>query len=106
MHLRNDQGNREVIAVNQDSSGNRQLFREDGVVAWVADVPHSRDTYLAVFNIKERSGSQTIKLADLGFSGPCRVRDLWRKKDLGGFDGVFAPEVSSHGAGLYRVRPL
>ncbi len=42
--------NPEVIAVDQASANNRQLFRRDGSVAWVADVPGSRDKYLAVFN--------------------------------------------------------
>jgi len=98
--------NAEVIAVDQESSGNRQLFRGEGVVAWVADVPRSRDKYLAVFNISSDSLKRSIKLAELGFDSRCRVRDLWRRKELGEFKGEFAPEVNSHGAGLYRVRPL
>jgi alpha-galactosidase len=42
--------NPEVIAVNQNSTHNRQLFNRDGLVAWVADVPGSTDRYLALFN--------------------------------------------------------
>jgi alpha-galactosidase len=44
-----------------------------------------------------------VRLADLGFSGPCRIRDLWQRKDRGAFTGEFAPEIPWHGAGLYRV---
>ena len=104
--------NEEVIAVNQESGNNRQLFREGGLVAWVADVPRSRDKYLAVFNTNDApqppahgAGSMKVpvKLADLGCGGTCRVRDLWLKKELGKFKGEFAPEINWHGAGLYRV---
>ena len=42
--------NDEVLAVNQNSSGNRELYHRDGLVAWVADVPNSKDKYLALFN--------------------------------------------------------
>jgi alpha-galactosidase len=44
-----------------------------------------------------------VKLADIGFSGKVRVRDLWKRSDLGEFTGEFAPELPAHGAGLYRV---
>ena len=46
--------NDEVLAVNQHSANNRQLFRTaDGLIAWVADVPGSPDKYLALFNTRE-----------------------------------------------------
>jgi alpha-galactosidase len=102
----------EVLAVDQESGGNRQLFRVGGRVAWVADVPRSRDKYLAVFNTNDgprtpadgpRSLRVPVRLSDLGFRGACRVRDLWRKEWLGEFKGEFAPEINWHGAGLYRV---
>jgi hypothetical protein len=46
-----------------------------------------------------------VKLSELGFDGPCRIRDLWEAKDLGELTGEFAPEIPWHGAGLYRVSP-
>lgn len=44
-----------------------------------------------------------VQLADAGFDGKVRVRNLWQRKDLGEFNGEFAPELPPHGAGLYRV---
>ena len=42
--------NDEVLAVNQRSSGNHQLFRRaDGAVGWVADAPKGREKYVALF---------------------------------------------------------
>lgn len=47
--------NDEVLAVNQVSANNHQLFRTtDGLVAWVADVPKSSDRYLALFNTQDQ----------------------------------------------------
>lgn len=46
--------NDEVIAVNQASSGNRQLFRNaDGSVGWVADAPRGGGRYVALFNTRD-----------------------------------------------------
>lgn len=47
--------NDEVLAVNQHSDHNRQLRRDDaeGIIVWTADVPASRDRYLAVFNTRD-----------------------------------------------------
>ena len=112
--------NEEVIAADQNSSGNRQFFNHDGLIAWVANAPNSSDKYLAVFNTYDKPANDPtagkpdqpesaggmkvpVKLAELGFSGSCRIRDLWRKADLGEFKEEFAPEITWHGAGLYRV---
>jgi hypothetical protein len=100
--------NDEVIAVDQNSSHNHELFRRDGLYAWIADAPDSPDKYLALFNTRPSeagNGSSTVsvKLTALGFAGNARVRDLWRQKDLGSFTNEFAPIINAHGAGLYRL---
>jgi hypothetical protein len=43
-------------------------------------------------------------LADLGFSGPVKVRDLWSHENLGTVVGTLTQKINPHGAGLYRVR--
>jgi len=46
--------NDEVIAVNQASASNRQLFRNrDGGIGWVADAPGGTDKYVALFNTRD-----------------------------------------------------
>ncbi len=42
--------NAEVLAINQASVGNRQLSRQGDLVVWTAEVPGSRDRYVALFN--------------------------------------------------------
>ena len=100
--------NKEVLAVDQSSSGGRQLFNRDGLIAWTADVPNSKDKYVALFNTRNAVSNEagmkvSLPLKEAGFEGKCRVRDLWQQKDLGEFENEFAPEINWHGAGLYRV---
>jgi alpha-galactosidase len=45
--------NREVLAVNQASLNNRQLFRRDDAIAWAADVPGSAEKYLGLINAND-----------------------------------------------------
>jgi hypothetical protein len=105
--------NDEVIAVDQASSNNRELFRRDGFYGWVADVPGSPDKYLALFNTRDGGGQSaeptktavTVKLSELGLTGAGKVRDLWTHQNLGAFTDEFAPVINHHGAGLYRISP-
>ena len=100
--------NDEVIAVDQHSANNRQLFRTaDGLIAWGADAPDSRGKYLAVFNTRDTGPSPVpVDLSALGFTGPVKIRDLWSQKDLAPANGKFSPDVPSHGARLFLVSPV
>ncbi len=42
--------NPEVVAVNQRSTNNRHVSTRDGRIVWTAEVPGSRDRYVALFN--------------------------------------------------------
>ncbi len=109
--------NDEVLAVNQNSTNNRELFRRDGFYGWVADAPDSPDKYLALFNTCNRpddaqsAGTNTVsavvpvKLSELGFAVAGNIRNLWTHQNLGPATNEFAPVLNYHGAGLYRVSP-
>ncbi len=125
--------NDEVIAVNQNSSNNRQLLNTNNTFVWMADVPGSKDKYVALFNTSpapagggRRGGGGpaasatnapavdpgaaqprevTFSLTDIGLGGSVKVHDLWNHKDLGAFTGTFTQTINSHGAGLYRLQP-
>ena len=99
--------NKEALAVNQESTGNRELFVRRTQIAWAADVPESRDKYLAVFNAAdEKLDKVPVPFRELALSEKCTVRDLWAGQDLGSFKSLFAPSVPSHGAGLYRITSM
>ncbi len=108
--------NDEVLAVDQNSSKNHELFQRDGFYGWVADVPGSPDKYLALFNTRNRPVTQSsdatgaavavpVKLSELGFAGAANIRNLWTHQDLGTITNEFAPVLNYHGAGLYRIFP-
>ena len=63
--------NDEVLAVNQNSTNNRQLFNTNNTVAWVADVPGSKDKYVALFNTAPApAGGGTARLRRAGWNSP------------------------------------
>jgi hypothetical protein len=158
--------NDEVLAVNQHSTNNKQVFNHNDQVAWVADVEGSKDKYVALFNLSpapppggrgRRGGpppmnpppttpttqtetpaaattpgastapnqtpatqaegetakqvastepvSIVVSLADLGISGPVKVRNLWTHTDLGTVQEKIEAKVPSHGTVLYRISP-
>lgn len=94
--------NKAVLAVNQNSSNNRQLFRKETQVAWIADVPGTNDKYLALFNLSENSQLISIDLKEIGFS-KCTITDLWTGDRLGEFESAVRPEVLPHGARLFCI---
>jgi alpha-galactosidase len=102
--------NNEVIAVNQTCTNSRELSNNNGHIIWVADIPDSKDKYVGLFNARDSAEGRlaenvSLKLADIGFTGPCEVRDLWKHKNLDRIEGTFTPAIAYHGAGLYRISP-
>ncbi|MEO6995058.1 MAG: NPCBM/NEW2 domain-containing protein [Lacunisphaera sp.] len=71
--------NDEVIAVDQTSTNNRELFRHDGFYAWIADVPSSPDKYVAVFNTRSVKGDVEPRFAR--YQSPTITR-RWRGKGV------------------------
>jgi alpha-galactosidase len=95
--------NDEVIAVNQYSTHNRQLFRTNDLIAWSADVEGSTNKYLAVFNATGSTAPVPVSLLLMGFTNSCSIRSLWNRTDLGAFSGTFSPSIASHRGALYRL---
>jgi hypothetical protein len=46
--------NDEVLEVQKHSSNNKQLFRNDGLIAWTADDPKTGDKFLGLFNASDQ----------------------------------------------------
>jgi alpha-galactosidase len=60
---------------------------------------------VGLFNVGPREEKITVTWKDLDLEGPRAVRDLWRQKDLGGFEQEFSANVPAHGVVLVKVRP-
>jgi hypothetical protein len=99
--------NNEALAVNRNGINPRKIKFKNAIIIWAADIPDSKDKYLAFFNQWESREPVNIKVRfdQLGlYSGvEYKVRDLWSKKDLGKFKTEFSAPIPAHGAGLYRI---
>ncbi len=95
--------NREVIAVNQASSGNGPHFVEDGMRVWSAVADDGKGRYVALFNTGDKARDVGVKLRDLGVSGAVSVRDLWAGKALGQVRERVGATLPPHGSALYRL---
>lgn len=95
--------NDEVLAVNQNSTNNKQLKSENGLIVWTADALATEDKYVAFFNINDTGSSEIgVTLAELGISGNYAVKDLWSKEDKSMVADKFSVSVEPHGSVLVR----
>jgi alpha-galactosidase len=97
--------NREVIEIDQNSSGNRQVLERGNLRAWLAGAPGSQDKYAAVFNVGEAAERIQLNWTELGIqiANPA-VRDLWLHRFLGRQKNLELT-LRPHAAVLYRVSP-
>jgi alpha-galactosidase len=97
--------NDEVLAVDQDPRGEQaaQVVDDGRRQVWAK---HLEDGSLAVglFNLSRTSDKVSITWQQLGLTGPQKVRDLWRQKDLGTETTGFSIELPRHGAALIRIQ--
>jgi alpha-galactosidase len=98
--------NDEVIEVDQDPLGGpgRRVAKDGSLEVWSRPM---EDGSLAVGLFNRGEGIRVIeaKWEDLGIRGPQKVRDLWRQRDVGVFEGKFEALVAPHGVVLVRLRP-
>jgi alpha-galactosidase len=99
--------NDEVIDVDQDSLGRpgRCVAKDQKLEVWAKDMEDDSRA-VGFFNRGESAATVTAQWPDLGLSGPRVVRDLWRQKDLGQFDGRFGATVARYGVVLVRISRL
>ncbi len=98
--------NPEVLEVNQDPLGQqaRRIAVDGKLEVWAR--PLSDGAWaVGLFNRGRSETELRVRWSDLGLDGPQKVRDLWRRVDLGEFDGGFAAPVARHGAMMLKVTP-
>lgn len=110
--------NDEVIAIDQDPLGKpaRLITTENGVQIWLKSL--SDGSYaLGLFNVGDfgqtpesyfRWGNETpvsfnLNFNQLGLKGAFKLRDLWRQKELGTFNGNFQTSIPHHGVVLLKL---
>jgi alpha-galactosidase len=97
--------NREVLDVDQHSSGNRVAISNDKRAVWVAESVAEDSYYLAVFNRGETKDEIRYSWKDLGLThGSYALRDLWEHKDLG-IANELRVYLEPHESVLYKLKP-
>lgn len=98
--------NDEVLAVNQYSTDNRQVYKDENYAVWIATEPGTKNRYVALFNLSgnERTVKFTLELENL--RGTFKVRDLWKKSDAGTVTDKLETKIGSHGAAFFKLSPV
>ena len=96
--------NAEIIAVNQNSSNNRQVYTKNGRIVWLADVPGTEaDKYVALFNVSDAEMEVFFSFELLHLRHKYQVRDLWQHKDLGVFEKEYRAKLRPHASTMVRL---
>lgn len=96
--------NDEVLAVNQDELGQaaRQVRHDDTTQVWAR--PLSDGTIaVGLFNTGYAAQKVTLDFTEISAPAKAVVRDLWRQKDLGAFEGKYEVELPRHGCALIKL---
>ncbi|MGC8640254.1 MAG: NPCBM/NEW2 domain-containing protein [Isosphaeraceae bacterium] len=96
--------NDEVLEVNQDPLGKpaHRVVKKDETQVWARPL-EGGSMAVGLFNLGEDEAPVQITWRDLGLTGSQKVRDLWRRKDLGTHDNSFTARVPRHGVVLIKV---
>ncbi|MFN8580833.1 MAG: glycoside hydrolase family 27 protein [Gemmatimonadaceae bacterium] len=107
--------NPEVIAIDQDRlgiGGHPIIDRGYGMQVWLKPLADGSKA-VALLNLRSDSVDAYVRWKDIGIAnGPARVRDLWKRQDLGvhtddgrDFATRFSAKVPPHGVVLLRISP-
>jgi alpha-galactosidase len=96
--------NREVLEVDQHSTGNRVAISSGDLMIWVAEATDNPSKYyLAAFNRSESARTRNYSWKDLRLpEANHRLRNLWEHKDLGPASQL-AVTLAPHASVLYSV---
>ena len=95
--------NREVVAVDQDSTGNQARLHTKTAWVWTARATSAKGEYVALFNVSDAPIDLSYTWHDLGISsGKHQVHDLWLHRVLDQTQGINVT-LAPHASVLYRV---
>lgn len=93
--------NRDLIRVDQTSTGSRQLLRKGDLAIWSADLP-GKEKAVAFFNMGDSGLKIEESLTDLGTTGTS-VRNIWSGTEQKA-PAKLTLELSAHGSAIYLIR--
>ncbi len=97
--------NPEILEPNQrQDSQPRPLYCRADTGAWISRNADG-SAYLAHFNLSDTPRAVATLLTEAGLNGPCRVRDLWNRRDLPVADRFIVTELAPHDAAFVHLIP-
>jgi len=96
--------NREVLAIDQDSLGRQaiKIYDKDDIQVWKKEMS-GPSLALGFFNLGDTPKEVSLNLQELGLKGEYWVRDVWRQKDLGNWQGPVKFTIPIHGVKLVKL---
>lgn len=97
--------NDEVIAIDQDPLGKQaRLINISGdIQVWAKEMDNGSKA-VGIFNLGELPLHYNLQLESLGMSGTHLIRNVWKQKDLGEFEGSFEAIIPVHGVELVEIK--
>jgi len=98
--------NDEVLAIDQDPLAKPALCvtPTGDARVYVKELADGAKA-IGLFNTGGKPITITLDWRAAGLKGPQQLRDLWRQKDIGTFNGSYSSEIPSHGVLLLKVSP-
>ncbi|OMP77023.1 hypothetical protein [[Flexibacter] sp. ATCC 35208] len=94
---------KEVLIIDQHSTGSKQLYRKGDAVVWVSEMPDTGDLNVALFNLGDNAQEQSVTYADLGIKGSWQAKDLWTGEEQGKTKVMIKQAIQPHGTVLLRL---
>lgn len=86
--------NEEVLRMHRESTGVRELYNRDDIVAITSVNARTGERYLALFNLGESPAEVKIIPSELGLKGHITITDLWSGQRLRSRKLVLPPHAS------------
>jgi alpha-galactosidase len=96
--------NSEVIDIDQDVLGKQgRIVRQTNQEFVLAKPLQDGALAVGLFNLSTTKQKMTVTWQELGLNGRCRVRDVWRQKDMGDQAAQYSTEINPHGVAFVRL---
>jgi hypothetical protein len=96
--------NDELLEVTNNSENNRELKNDKGLIVWTADIPQSKDKYVAFFNTNDDNAAEiSVSIAELGITGNWSAKDLWSKKSEKLKEVKLVRNIAPHASAIFRL---
>jgi len=95
--------NRDVIRVNQQSTGNKELCFANGISIWSAKDKSDGRVYLAFLNTNNKKSKTVFSLRKVDKTDAKTVNNLWLHASQNVKNGSFEIRLPAHGAALCSI---